>query len=556
MSMSLLDELFVLSTRQTLTHQKPDGDLGSGAGSCLSILPWAICYSEKFPGNPLHKDPKLLEAIVRLGDFHCATGYGWDEWRTLTWLEAAARIESDLDATRRRAWQEKFLEAGRHAMGIIPELDHFDGFIPNHPVWEHVLLYRIGQRFGVEEFMAHAVAVLGRVMEAQTPDGAFREGGTAAGFPGSPVTLYSLVTAGAISAYHGYSGDPKAVVSLEKSWRWFYDFLLPDFSIPPTLDFRCPYRTSDELLHVFPSFLFNKPEGRFIASHALRRFREQFGRAAESERSILHRGLGFLSMQRDQIRDGIEERPPQWPEFHRLSADEACIRRRNGWVAVLSGLTNRFAASVAPQPFFGHERQDCLALYHETAGLVIGSSHSKLQPEASTFVFYENGRAQYLHDHACLRNPPPLDTLLLQYGSNAAAVSVDTTRREFCEITFSIHGERGQRTQRGPGHALSATAARAHLSLRLAGCERITHRGRSWEVNRADEERLCLSVGANEEVDFGRWRIACADGPWEFRWPVRLSEPYSVLSYTGERLGIAEVVLHPGRPVATFRVVV
>ena len=565
MSKALLQELFALSAGETLKLQGSNGDIAMGQPNHLPILTWAICYSDHFPGNPFHKDRRLFEAIVRLADFNSATvddkgnfssGYnGWDELRMLAWLEAMKRLENEIDAARKKTWRKKFIGAASQVMEIITEIDHFDGFIPNHPVWDHVFLYRVGQLFGIKEYTNHATLALERVMGAQMPDGCFREGGTAAGFPGSPVTLYSLVSASALNAYHGYSGDPRAVESLEKSWRWFYDFLLPDFSSPPTLDFRCPYNPVEVLLHVFPAHLFNKPEGRCIASEGLRRYRRKLERSNAQERVAMHRGLGILGFQYDKIHDEVEERTPQWPEFHRMISEEACIRRRNGWVAVLSGMTNRFASNFGPWAFFGHERQDCLSLFHKDLGLIIGSSHSKLQEELSTFVFYENGRAQYLHDHACLRNPPPLDTLLLQYGSNSAAISVDTTRPEFCEITLSIHGERGKRTLRGHGHCLSAMAAKGHLSFRLTDCEMVSLKERSWKVERSDEEPLCLNLAAGETIDLGKWQIASPDSPWQFRWPVRLSEPYSVLSYTGERVGIAEFLLDSvSRPTAKIRV--
>lgn len=567
MSKDLLRELFVLSTRETLASQKPDGDLGTGSFNHLPILTWAVCYSEAFPSNPFHHDRKLLDAIVRFGDFNCAsmddngnysTGWkGWDEWRTLAWMEATQRLGTALDSARQQAWMRKFIGAAKHVMTIIPDEDTFDGFIPNHPVWDHVLLYRVGQLFGVEEYKRHAAVVLDRVMDAQLPDGCWREGGTHGGIAGTPVNLYSLVSASAMDAYHSFSGNARAAEAVGKAWRWFYDFLLPDFSMPPTLDIRCVYSPVEVLLHVFPAFFFNQPEGRFIARRALQRFREKYERSTGEQRNALHRGLAFLALQSSRIREDLAEHAPQWPEYHRMVSGEAGIRRRNGWTVVLSGLSNRFVSNVAPQAFFGHERQDCVCVFHEKLGLLAGSSHSKMQEELSSFVFYENGRAQYLHDHACLKGPPALDTLLLQYGSNAAAVSADTTKREQCETTFSIQGERGLRTQRGPGYAMSAMGAKAHLSLRLAGCEKITLGGRSWSVERGAEERLCLSVTAGEALDFGKWKLVSPDAPWEFRWPVRLSDPYSVLSYTGERLGIAEVILYSGaRPTATFRFVV
>ena len=570
MGKALLRELFVLSTREMLARQ-PEGDLASGYGNYMGVLPWAICYSERFEGNPFYRDPTLLQALVRFGDFNCAAVddkgnfsagpfKGWDEWRMFAWMEAMKRIEGDLEQERVGRWSQKLVGAGSYVMDIATEMDTFDGLIPNHGIWGHAFLYRVGQLFGVREYVDMAALAFSRILGGQTPDGCFREGQSAALMPGTPVTGYNLTSASAVNMYYGFSGDPQAAQALEKAWHWLYDFLLPDGTMPPTLDHRQPYNPQP----VGPScaYFMNKPEGRWMARRALEAARKPFESAPADKRP---RGaFGFHALQYDKVRGDVEEREPSWPEYTRMVAAEACVRRRHGWAAALSGMSNRYLSNFGLR-LFAQERQDCVSIFHQKTGLIVGSAHSTIQEEFSTFVFYENGRAQYIPDDAYLKSTPPVDTMLLQYGSNVGAVSVDTTRPDCCEATFSLHGEKGKWPRRGLGHCLSAMAARAHLALRLERCRALRLKDRSWDAQRSDEEKLCLKVGPGEELDFGSWKVVSLDAPWEFRWPTCAYHPYALLQPC-ERVGILEVVLFAAsvpspdvaekRPTATFRIIV
>ena len=557
----LLHQLFVHSVDETLPHQQPDGNLAEANANFLSILPWAICYSVPFENNPHYRSPKLLEGIVRLGEYNCGRvddrgnyDAGWDEWRTLTWMEAMMRVEGDLDAGLVKKWTAKFVGAAREPLELIPDLDNFDGLIPNHPTWGYALLYRIGKLFDEPHYMDVAARAIRCVLRAQTPDGLFREGGSYAGFPGTAVTLYNLTSASAIDYYYRQSGDELAAAGLEKAWRWFYDFLLPDFSSVPNFDIRSRgWLPASHAMHVYPAEWFHRPEGAAIAEKALRDFLVLPDRKTPPRR----REVGFISMQYNAIPDATKPVPPQWPEHHRMIASEAGIRRKNGWTAALTGMNNRFLSNVAPASFFGHERQDCVCVFHEKTGLILGSSHSRMQTELSTFVVYENGNAKYVADDAFLRVTDVIDTLLLMYGSNAAAVSIDTHHAEHCDVTFSLNGERGTRTRRGNGHAMSAMGARAHATVHLQGDETITLGDKSWSASRPQHEPLCINVPAKAVLDFGRFKLVSPESAFEFRWPVVTIDPYTLMMSAGRKMGVVEFVLYqPQNATATLRVVV
>ncbi len=213
---------------------------------------------------------------------------------------------------------------------------------------------------------------------------------------------------------------------------------------------------------------------------------------------------------------------------------------------------------------FALERQECLALYHQVLGLLIGSSHALMDERFSTFVFYENGAAHYLHNKAYLKSTPPLDTLHLRYGANIGALSIDTARPDCAELTLSLLGERGKRPEQGIGHPLSAMGAKAHLALRLQGGDRVTVAG--GESRLLGDTMIRLKIGAGQSAAFGRWALTCVEAPWELHWPVFGKDPYRLLA-DGEALALAEVTLFArtaclgytgqggaARPTATFQV--
>jgi len=544
MLQSILREIIIDTTRKTLPRQSEAGNVPGVTNDWWLVHSWAVAYSEPAEGNPFHKNQQLRDAIIRFGDYNAsqvtddgAFATGEVDWRFFSWFEGMELIRGELGEKRQAAWRDKMILGAEHVMRASTDMDTFDGLVPNHGIWAHAMLYRIGQLFDRREFREMASYSLSRDFGAQTADGCFREGGTAAGMPGTPVTAYNIVSANAIEQYHHHSGDPLAVEALEKAWRWWLDFLLPDYTSPPNLDFRQPYH--DRPHAGIPACWANKPEGRHIV---LPVWEDMKRKALSSSVENVH-ALGFFSLKYALYRDDVQPREPKLGEYNRMAAGEACVRRREPWAVSLSGMTN-LARSTHGLRLWAQERQDCVALYHRDTGLIIGSANGLIQEELSTFVFYEAGNATYLHNDAYLKSTPPLDTLLLRYGHNAAAVSVDTNDPAAAKIIFSLHGERGRRTERGAGHPLSAMAAKAHLALRAKPGDVVTLAGESWTL--ADDPRhvLKLRVEADQELDLGRWSISCADGFWEFRWPVRTLSAYTLFDGHAEQLGLLEVVLY------------
>ena len=571
MTRALLEQRLVASTASSLAIQRPDGGLVNNP-NLMMILSWAICYADNFPNNPYYRDPKVLDAITRLGDYNlacldehgsfigneCSMG-GWDEWRYFAWLEAMLRVKDQLDPKRVAAWTQKFIDSGKHFMAMCIDMDTFDGGIPNHGTWSHVYIHRVGKLFNIDEYWQVTGEALERIIASQTPDGVWREGQSAGGFQGTAITHYNLTTALAISIYHHHTGSETARASLDRAWLWYVDFLFPDISMPPALDVRTKYTKGPNAPH-FPGYFYNIPEGIYCVARQWEIYDKGFATLPPMEHWPYHRMLGFDALQYDQMRD-ITPAKPTWPEYRRMIAEEACVRRRHGWTLVLSGMTNLNVSNLGTR-LFTQERQDAVNIYHEKLGLLIGSSHSRMDVDLSTFLVFETGKAHYLPDGAYLKSTPPRDSLLMRYGANVGTVSVDSQHADKVAVEFSLHGERGKVPKRAPGHAISMMGARGHLSLRVKAGNVFTHGGKTRTLPTGAGEAVHLRLGAGEAIDFGKWSIEC-DGPWLFRWPLQPSDPYTLESPL-ESIGGAQVMLYPsnfshggtwespGRPTATF----
>ncbi len=329
MSKDLMRQIIYLATQKSLPRIKPDGSMEGVSLGPFIINAWGQCHSEDRPDNRLYKSQELLDAIVRLGDYNLgvfdehqgfvndgagASG-GWDEWRMIAWLEAMNHVRDDLDSKHTDDWRRAFLAFAEHFLIGFHDTDTFDGGIPNHGIWNHVLAYRTGQLFGEDKLLAAAGLGIQRVIDSQTPDGCFREFQNAALFQGTPVTGYNLVSILAISMYHGYSGDPRAEEALERAWGWYYDYLLPDFTMPPNFDFRQPYN-ANPTGGLLPAHFMNKPEGRYISRRALEKTLQ--ASVADKEAAPNGRGASWLSMQYDKVLEDVEQRPPEWPETQRM----------------------------------------------------------------------------------------------------------------------------------------------------------------------------------------------------------------------------------------------
>ena len=546
MSKRELEKVFILSTTETLAVQADDGGLIIEPWSPMLIHCWTLCYLNEYTDNPHYRNPDVLQAIKQLGDFNQTSldqekGFtndtcGWDEWRLFSWMEATELLKEELNAECLAVWGKSFITAGDHVLSMCIDMETFDGGIPNHGIWNHAMLYRIGQLYNRNDMQDMAAHAFERIFQRQTEDGCFREGGTFAGFPGSPVTMYNIVSIMAINMYYGFSQDPAALDAMEKGWSWYYNFIFPDMSLPPALDARVHYVQGRSFIH--PAYFSNKPEMRGV-TEAFWKLRTGSERSKYLTGPSNCHGLGFLALQADKILDNVTPIEPSWPEYYKMTQGETCIRRRHNWHAVLCGISNAHAFTQT-LPLWRLERQSLVNVFHEKLGLIIGSANSVVQEEISLFSFYEQGSAHYLHDNAYLKSTPPLDSLILQYRGNTGTVSVDTNQEKACTISLSIHGEMGKRTTPGPGHNISAVAAKARLSLRLKTGDKIIFKGKERILG---EDGFILRIQPGEAVQCPGWTLSSSETPWTLRWPLYTNNPYAHLQ-PDEELAIAEAVLY------------
>lgn len=561
MLQQLVLDVLVNATAKTVPLQQEDGRVPAFGNDWGYIGAWALAYTEEAEDNPFYRDPKVLESIIRYGDYNARSvtaGGGFEgtevDWRFYGWFEAMELIRGELDDRRLAEWTAKLVLGGEGVMRVAVDMDTFDGQVPNHGIWGHAMLHRIGQLCDRSDFVEMAVHSLHRDFQAQTADGCFREGTTAAGLPGTPVTAYNIISANAIEQYHARSGDDLARQALDKAWHWWREFLLPDFSSPPNFDFRQAYQPEPYL--GIPAMWANKPEARAIILPGWKRRRDQM--RSESE-PLSNGNLCFSALKYPLYQNDVDpgECDGWSPELSRMRCEEAGVRRRRPWAVALSGMTNIDLWTNSLR-LWGHERQDGVAVWHEKHGLLVGSAHGLVQEELSTFVFYEGGEATYLHNKAYLKATPPLDTLMLRYGRHVGAVSVDSRSPDLLKLTFSLHGELGRSTHPGSGFPHTAMCAKAHLALRCQSGDVLRiegdgpSAGKSWTLGDDPSISLRLRVEAGETLDFGGWSITCPEGFWEFRWPVRTLCPYTLFDGVAEELGLLEVVLYhqisgPGR---------
>ncbi|MCX5658669.1 MAG: hypothetical protein NTW19_02975 [Planctomycetota bacterium] len=551
MSIDFFRQILVHTSRLTLALQQPDGRLDSPHGWYMSPLIWAHCWAGDWRDNPLRGDARLIDAIARLGDYQerqyrgrgDISGEGFHVTRLYVWLRASEIAASALGEECLKRWGEKFVDSGLHVLDIVPDLSTFDGAVPNSVTWSYAYLHAVGKKYNVPRYVEAADTALDRILAYQTVEGCFREWHT-------PVTGYNMLSANAVEAYHRTSGNPRALTALERSWRWHYDYLLPDCTMPPTLDTRQKY---NQIHGIENGHWVNQPHGRWLAQ---RQWNKTL-KALEAGRLDSIWPTGLMSLQFEFYRDDVAPAEPVWPEYTRMTTEQVCIRRRQGWAAVLSGMTT-LPTSNSSLRRYSLERQDCLSLAHKRTGLLIGSSHSMVDERFSSFIYYENGAIHYLPNHAYLKSTPPHDTLLLRYGSNTGALTVelpdDSADASEAQITFSMHWEKGAQPTRTPSLPLTAMAVKAHLPLRLVDGQGVTLRGNTVVLGEAPIE---LEIGPGETADFGGWSITSSDGPWTLRWPVWTMDPY-VLFGKGEKFGLAEAVCFTDgggvtpRPTATF----
>ncbi|MHC4715645.1 MAG: hypothetical protein ACYS5V_01630 [Planctomycetota bacterium] len=390
-----------------LARQRFDAETGrflaDGGGWAVTnqdvIFPLAVLFTAE--GGRWGGDSEVLELAELGGDalrdwqddqgrfeFIKPDGSRWGKtymcWSMYHWLEAHALLSGAMDAARRGRW-----EAGLRLSfdGVARELAGGTR-LHNIPCWHAMGLVRASEVLGEERWGRLGRELIARHVEAQNPEGYWPEGG-------GPTTLYNLVYAHAVGLYHAFTGDESVLECLRRALEFHLRFTYPDGTAVETVDGRVKYNPEPIAIGC-PGFL-PFPQGRGLVSHLVARARQV---APEGRLSPYLAPVALHAP--DEPAEAI---PQQQGEFLSIHHGRALVRRRGPWFYCLSGyLTPAEDVPEVSRRRWILDRQNCLSVWHERAGLVVGGGNSKGQPEFSTFQVI-SGKAVWLQaDAAALRS--------------------------------------------------------------------------------------------------------------------------------------------------------
>jgi hypothetical protein len=369
----LLAEL-VRQIPERLKHYDPKtGYLDRGVHICQDqnrMFSYAVAYATPGKGNTYYKNRELLEVIVKAGDaliaeadeqgqwvFRKKDNSTWGmirmPWTYSRWIRTFALIADDMPADRREAWTKAltlgYTNISRKDMRIIHN-------IPTH----HAMgLYAAGKTLQRPEWCKQASEFLMKVIDAQSEAGCWYEGG-------GPVVAYDSVYIEALGIYYALSHDRRVLPALEKAAKFHYHMTYPDGRAVETVDQRNPYHDNVSLGNV--GFTFT-PLGR---AHLARQWANQ---------SLGDDLIANLLLYGEE---GPVAEPPAGEQSDVFALKEkgmerAAVVRRGPWFFCLSAYT-----SPVTNNRWHQDRQNCVSIFHDKVGLILGGGNTKLQPRWST----------------------------------------------------------------------------------------------------------------------------------------------------------------------------
>ena len=513
-----------------LASQKGNGQFGSEPWVCgdqNSIFPLAAAWH--LEGSAYHHDEKVLAAIVRGGDalidaqdeegkweFLKKDYSTWGQilmpWTYSRWIRAYELVREAMASSDRERWDKALL------LGFDGISRTCLGGIHNIPTHHAMALFSAARVFERDEWREQSGAFMQRVVDAQSPNGWWAEGG-------GPVVSYNFVYSDALGTYYGMSGDKAVLNALELAARYHASLTYPDGSAVETVDGRNPYHGGVHLGN--PGFTHTAPGRGYLAQqHALHlRVGGKFG-ADYAADLLLYGGEG----------EAEETAAGQDRHVWRMGDEAVTVRRRPWFVCMSAFLTD------LPDNRWIQDRQNFVSVYHDKAGLIVGGGNTKLQPLWSNFTVGDtsllkhtpgdespdfSAREGLLHvpDGARYEATEDAGTLTLTYGEETCTVTAmpkgDTELTLTCEAT----GETGDRVE-------------GHVTL-------IPHLEAPLRFASGAEEALgeaCIGKEGEAWVEHAGWRIHMPEG-CKVVWPALPHNPYRKAGESGPAEARVVVVL-------------
>lgn len=368
-----------------------------------SILGLAFCYAGLDPEKRYHRSKDLKVAIEKLTNFLTESCddkgefaiesyghklHGTDQRLTYAWIEALRILRETGDSFDFHRWEPKIVAACHtlidHRLKNLVGVKRFIGKVAgtgiNHVVLYLSTIYRVGQVLNRKDLCDFTLPIT-RAMAADVhPDGYWEEHNDLSGDIG-PTPLYNLISHKGMSLMYEWTKEEVFKDAVLKSTQFHQNFTYPDGNLFDLVDERVRYYHYPQP-QVWGLFGFSHTaEGRGLAQHQFEEW-SKFPPSKYFGEEIARNCENFLYWHSGEVKQA-----PYTRRNHRAKMTlPAGIFRHESWCIGLSGMRATIPEDLHyRENAFALDKQKLFSVWHEKLGLIIDGSHSKSQPENSTF---------------------------------------------------------------------------------------------------------------------------------------------------------------------------
>jgi hypothetical protein len=332
----------------------------------------AFLYKTPSPLNPYYGKPSARDKAIAIANRIVATDKNGVEW-PLYWLdETYALLKLEVPPKTAESWKA-FVANYVATRGQRP----FFYTAPNHDTWNAMAIYRAGQVFREEQWMAFGSGVMHQLIKEQTSLGYFDEG------PGNgPAMKFNGMQLAAMMLYYKFSNDPVAFEASRKLAAFMIRYSYPDGSSIAAFDGR-----QDYWIGYYGTLCYGLnrwPLGSELVQR-IYRTRDKWGMLdVDSPHYALssryaNAGSMFLVDEYRSLGDSaLPAVLPQDVDGYRAVDDgptfHGGVAREHGWMVALSAINSdipRYSPSI-----YQLERQSRIGIWNEKTGLIVGGGSS------------------------------------------------------------------------------------------------------------------------------------------------------------------------------------
>ena len=395
------------------------------------ILPLALLYTT--PGTDMHGDRAVFDLARRGGDALCdaqdgagqfefvkVDGSRWGKihmpWTIVHWCEAYALLRERFDRAARQRW-ERGLTLAYEGLARTYErpVNH------NIPTWNGMSLVRGAQVFGREAWHAVGRRLIEHNIAHLHPHGYWPEGD-------GPTYGYNRVYIHALGLYHAFTGDRQVIPALRKAVTFQTTFCYPDGSGIAAIDGRQRYHAQGNAMG-WPGYSLSA-EGRRLIERSWPGLKQKHEGLPSPHLASTCQYLPDDASTASLLVDRRRART-----VYRKSA---LVRRQGAWTLCVSGYGTPPASRAANRTArWIMTPSNCLSVWHDKLGVIIGGGHSKHAPLFATFDLWQDGAQRVEPDRAVFNERNGEDVARLHYGELSCVLRL-RPRGDRLDITFEL----------------------------------------------------------------------------------------------------------------------